>query len=29
MCINKLKNKKTGGGDGIVSELLKYGGVSM
>ena len=24
-CINKLKNNKTGGGDGIVSELLKYG----
>ena len=29
MCINKLKNNKTGGGDGIVSELLKYGGVGM
>ena len=28
-CINKLKNNKTGGGDGIVSELLKYGGVGM
>ena len=28
-CINKLSNNKTGGGDGIVSELLKYGGVGM
>ena len=28
-CINKLKNNKTGGGDGMVSELLKYGGVGM
>ena len=28
-CINKLKNNKTGGSDGIVSELLKYGGVGM
>ena len=28
-CINKLYNNKTGGGDGVVSELLKYGGVGM
>ena len=28
-CIKKLKNNKTGGGDGIVSELLKYRGVGM
>ena len=25
-CIRKLKNNKTGGSDGIVGELLKYGG---
>ena len=28
-CITKLKNNKTGGGYGVVSELLKYGGVGM
>ena len=28
-CIKKLLNNKTGGSDGIVGELLKYGGVSM
>ena len=28
-CVRKLKNKKTGGSDGIVSELLKYGGSGM
>ena len=28
-CIKKLKNNKTRGGDGIVSELLKYGRVGM
>ena len=28
-CIKKLLNNKTGGGDGIVGELLKYGGVGM
>ena len=28
-CIKKLKNNKSKGGDGIVSELLKYGGVGM
>ena len=28
-CICKLKNKKTGGSDGLVSELLKYGGSGM
>ena len=26
-CICKLKNNKTGGSDGLVGELLKYGGV--
>ena len=25
-CICKLKNNKTGGSDGLVGELLKYGG---
>ena len=24
-CIRKLKNSKTGGSDGLVGELLKYG----
>ena len=28
-CICKLKNNKTGGSDGLVGELLKYGGVGM
>ena len=28
-CIFKLKNIKTGGNDGIVRELLKYGGSGM
>ena len=29
MHLKKLKNNKTGGGDGIVGELLMYKGVSM
>ena len=28
-CVRKLKNNKTGGSDGIVGELLKYGGSRM
>ena len=28
-CLRNLKNSKTGGSDGIVGELLKYGGVGM
>ena len=28
-CVRKLKNNKTGGSDGIVGELLKYGGSGM
>ena len=28
-CICKLKNNKTGGSDGLVGELLKYGGVGI
>ena len=28
-CIRKLKNNKTGGTDGLVGELLKYGGSGM
>ena len=28
-CIRKLKNNKTGGSDGLVGELLKYGGSGM
>ena len=28
-CICKLKNNKTGRSDGLVGELLKYGGVGM
>ena len=28
-CVIKLKNNKTGGSDGIVGELLKYGGSGM
>ena len=27
--VRKLKNNKTGGSDGIVGELLKYGGSGM
>ena len=26
LCVRKLKNNKTGGSDGLVGELLKYGG---
>ena len=29
MCVRKLKNNKTGGSDGKVGELLKYGGSGM
>ena len=28
-CLSNLKNSKTGGSDGIVGELLKYGGSGM
>ena len=28
-CLHSLKNNKTGGSDGFVSELLKYGGSGM
>ena len=28
-CIRKLKNNKTRGSDGLVGELLKYGGSGM
>ena len=28
-CLRNLKNSKTGGSDGIVGELLKYGGSGM
>ena len=28
-CLGKLKNNKTGGSDGLVGELLKYGGSGM
>ena len=28
-CVCKLKNNKTGGSDGLVGELLKYGGGGM
>ena len=28
-CIRRLKNNKTGGSDGLVGELLKYGGSGM
>ena len=29
VCVWKLKNNKTGGSDGLVGELLKYGGSGM
>ena len=29
VCVRKLKNNKTGGIDGLVGELLKYGGSGM
>ena len=29
VCVRKLKNNKTGGSDGLVGELLKYGGSGM
>ena len=28
-CIRNLKNNKTGGSDGLVGELLRYGGSGM
>ena len=28
-CLRNLKNSKTGGSDGIVGELLKYGGLGI
>ena len=28
-CLRKIKNNKTGGSDGFVGELLKYGGERM
>ena len=28
-CVSKLKKNKTGGSDGLVGELLKYGGSGM
>ena len=28
-CVRKLKNNKTGGSDGLVGELLEYGGSGM
>ena len=28
-CLRKIKNNKTGGSDGLVGELLKYGGEGM
>ena len=28
-CLRKLKNNKTGGSDGLVGKLLKYGGSGM
>ena len=28
-CLRNLKNSKTGGSDGIVGELIKYGGSGM
>ena len=29
LCVRKLKNNKTGGSDGLVGELLEYGGSGM
>ena len=29
VCVRQLKNNKTGGSDGLVGELLKYGGLGM
>ena len=29
VCVRKLKKNKTGGSDGLVVELLKYGGSGM
>ena len=28
-CLRKIKNNRTGGSDGLVGELLKYGGSGM
>ena len=29
LCVKKLKNNKTGGSDGLVGKLLKYGMVEL
>ena len=29
VCVRKLKNNKTGDSDGLLGELLKYGGLGM